>query len=96
MDETGRSRRYLTERFRRQVGVTPKTYARLLRFERTLELLRGRARDAPLGGIAATVGYYDQAHFDREFRSFAGCTPTEFLRESDPSPTVSFVQDIAG
>ena len=96
MDETGRSQRYLTERFRRQVGVTPKTYARLLRFERTLELLRGRARDAPLGGIAATVGYYDQAHFDREFRSFAGCTPTEFLRESDPSPTVSFVQDIAG
>jgi AraC-like DNA-binding protein len=75
--ELGWSRRHLSAQFREHVGVPPKTLARLLRFERAAKLLRGP--DAPdLGRLALDCGYYDQAHFNRDFRAFAGATPTEY------------------
>jgi AraC-like DNA-binding protein len=73
--ELGWSRRHLAARFRDEVGVPPKSLARLLRFRRALELL-GR-RD--LAGVAYDCGYYDQSHFNRDFREFAGATPGELL-----------------
>lgn len=77
--ELGCSRRHLAARFGEDVGMTPKAYARLLRFERAVERLRGG--DAALGRIAADCGYADQAHFSRELRAFAGATPTTLLAE---------------
>jgi AraC-like DNA-binding protein len=82
--ELGRSRRHLAASFREQVGLPPKALARLLRFERAVERLRG---GADLAELALDCGYYDQAHFNRDFRQFAGCTPTEYL--------VTSVQDIS-
>ena len=75
---TGWSRRRLAARFREQVGLTPKAAARVLRFDRAVELL---VRPAPraLASIALASGYYDQAHFNREFRRLAGCTPSAYL-----------------
>jgi AraC-like DNA-binding protein len=74
--EVGWSRRHLVNRFREQVGLPPKTVARIVRFE---ELLRGIAAGRPLADGAAACGYYDQAHMNRDFREFAGTTPTEYL-----------------
>ena len=74
--ELGRSRRHLAVRFREELGMTPKSLARLLRFERAVQRLR--AGDE-LGDLALDAGYYDQAHFNRDFRAFAGTTPTEYL-----------------
>lgn len=74
--ELGRSRRHLAVRFREELGMTPKAVARLLRFERAVQRLR--AGDE-LGDLALDAGYYDQAHFNRDFRAFAGTTPTEYL-----------------
>lgn len=74
--ELGRSRRHLAVRFREELGMTPKAVPRLLRFERALQRLR--AGDE-LGDLALDAGYYDQAHFNRDFRAFAGTTPTEYL-----------------
>jgi AraC-like DNA-binding protein len=81
------SRRHLTTRFSEQVGLAPKTLARLLRFGRAARLLgagpssheRGGAAGAPssLAEIALECGYYDQAHLNRDFREFAGLAPTE-------------------
>ncbi len=63
--------------FRNEIGLTPKAYARIRRFQATLRALRADARGAD---IAAATGYFDQAHFVREFRSFAALTPSQYLR----------------
>lgn len=90
-DEIGWSRRHLAARFRAQVGVTPKALARLLRFERAVALLAGaRAGEVELGQVALDCGYYDQAHFNRDFRAFAGVPPTVYLaRRAAPGAGIS-------
>jgi AraC-like DNA-binding protein len=77
---TGWSRRHLLSRFRTQVGLAPKAAGRVLRFQRATGLLvAGTA--GTIADVAATCGYADHAHLDREFRALAGCTPTTFLTE---------------
>jgi AraC-like DNA-binding protein len=73
VSESGYSHRYLIARFRDEIGVTPKTLARVLRFERSVDLVR-RSRTS-LTETALTAGYYDQAHFNREIRALTGCAP---------------------
>jgi AraC-like DNA-binding protein len=82
-EELGWSRRHLAARFREHIGLPPKSLARVLRFERAAERLRA---GAALADAALDSGYYDQAHFNRDFRAFAGVTPTEYR--------VASVQDI--
>jgi AraC-like DNA-binding protein len=92
--DTGWSRRRLAERFRAQAGLTPKSAARIMRFARARDLLT-RPGHRSIASIALSCGYYDQAHFNREFRALAGCTPTEYLAAqladvpgTGPGPTV--------
>jgi len=63
--------------FREQVGVRPKLYARLLRFQRTLACLQ--AGDGRLADLALELGYYDQAHMNAEFRDLGGVSPLQFV-----------------
>jgi AraC-like DNA-binding protein len=81
--ELGCSRRYLATQFREHVGLPPKATARILRFQRAVELLENGKPH--LERMALDCGYYDQAHFNRDFRTFAGSTPTEFLARIYPS-----------
>ncbi|MFD5329304.1 helix-turn-helix domain-containing protein [Streptomyces sp. NPDC127092] len=77
--ELGWSRRYFTERFRGEMGLSPKTFARVLRFEHAHEL--AAARDPlPWGDVAAVSGYADQAHLVRDWREFTGRSPTAWRR----------------
>ncbi|MGW1139118.1 helix-turn-helix domain-containing protein [Streptomyces zhihengii] len=77
--ELGWSRRHLTERFRGELGLSPKTFARVLRFEHAHEL--AAARDPlPWGDVAAVSGYADQAHLVRDWREFTGRSPTAWRR----------------
>jgi AraC-like DNA-binding protein len=80
-EELGCSRKHLASRFREQIGLTPKTAARILRFQRAVGRL---AAGVSLGRLALDCGYYDQAHFNRDFRQFAGSTPSEFLARRYP------------
>jgi AraC-like DNA-binding protein len=77
-EDLGWSRKHLIHRFRGQVGMPPKTVARLLRFHAALEQLK-RSDGTRWVEIAHSCGYYDQAHLIRDFRDFAGCAPGEFL-----------------
>lgn len=74
--DVGWSRKHLTNRFREQAGLPPKVMARVLRFQRAMDLLAG---GATLADTAFACGYYDQAHLNREFRALSGCTPTELM-----------------
>lgn len=69
---TGWSRKRLWARFRSQVGVTPKSAARLIRFDRAAHRLA--AGDGP-AVVAAETGYADQSHLNREVMGFTGLTP---------------------
>ncbi|MFC9001396.1 AraC family transcriptional regulator [Streptomyces microflavus] len=77
--ELGWSRRYLTERFRGEVGLSPKTFARVLRFEHAHDL--ATAHDPlPWADVATVAGYADQAHLVRDWREFTGRSPTVWRR----------------
>jgi len=81
----GVSERHLRRAFREALGVSPKAFAKLTRFHRAL----GTARAGAHGGwaaIAASAGYYDQAHLIAEFRTITGVTPRELLDELGASP----------
>ena len=66
--------RFIRE-FQRTVGLTPKRYARVRRFGRVLEAVE-RGQAVNWSQVAASCGYYDQAHMIHEFREFAGMNPT--------------------
>jgi AraC-like DNA-binding protein len=93
MDETGWSRRHVTERFRRQLGIPPKAYARLLRFEHATSLLSDARAGRTLAAVATEAGYYDQSHLNREFVDLAGMTPGVYAAGCALVPEVRFVQD---
>jgi AraC-like DNA-binding protein len=78
--KTGLSQKWLIELFRAQVGLTPKLYSRLRRFQTAVELISSQP-DSDLAVLANTCGYFDQAHFNREFRDFAGISPTRYLAD---------------
>lgn len=87
-EEVGWSRRHFTERFAGEVGMAPKLVSRLIRFERSGELVRS---GHTLADVAVAAGYYDQAHMSNEWRMLAGCSPSEWIREELP-----FLQDVNG
>ncbi len=81
--ELGWSRKRMVARFREQVGLPPKTVARIMRFERA----RGLAEQAVVpdwSRIAMECGYYDQSHMINEFRAVADRTPETFFQHTPP------------
>lgn len=91
--EVGWSRRHFAARCREQLGMPPKTVARILRFERVVRLL-GHDDGARLAEIAYDCGFSDQAHLNRDFRELAGTTPSEYVGSRLPDGFgVAFVQD---
>lgn len=79
VEQSGLSHRHFVSLFRRAVGLAPKTYARVLRFQRALRVARNDTASAWVA-IANDAGYSDQAHFNRDFAEFAGVTPTAYRR----------------
>ena len=67
------SRKHLADRFRTTIGVSPKTLARIMRFNHAQAMARAGGDWAD---IAAACGYADQAHLAREFHELSGSTPT--------------------
>ena len=78
-ESAGVSHRHLVAVSRAELGVAPKTYARVLRFNRAQALIAA-ARPPDWARLAVEAGYYDQAHLIREFRALAGETPARLGR----------------
>ncbi|MGA9944446.1 MAG: helix-turn-helix domain-containing protein [Candidatus Cybelea sp.] len=72
----GVSRPEFARRFRERTGLTPKRFARIVRFHNALSLLH---RSEKIAAVAAELAYYDQAHMYRDFAEFARLTPGEFV-----------------
>lgn len=83
--ETGYSHRGFIALFNRTVGLTPRLYCRVRRFQRALGLTAGKTSSSWID-IALDAGYSDQSHFNRQFREFAGMTPAEYDQLSPSSP----------
>ncbi len=66
---------HLGRTFAHHVGVTPKTFARVMRFRRAIEL----GKRQQWADVAAELGYFDQSHLIADFREFAGETPVPFF-----------------
>ena len=77
----GVSQRQLERVFRSRVGLPPKTLARLARLHRA-RLAVKLARDRQLVDIALDTGYFDQAHFTRDFRQVVGMTPARYRQRA--------------
>jgi AraC-like DNA-binding protein len=70
----GVSRQYLAREFRERIGIGPKLYSRLARFQSGLAYAGARAK-VDWARVALEMGYADQSHMIAEFRLFSGLTP---------------------
>lgn len=85
VDETGYSHRRFVAVFREAVGLPPKLYCRVLRFQDALRLIATRP-PLSLAEVALAAGYSDQPHLNREFRELAGVSPGEYRAAAPASP----------
>ncbi|NUW46115.1 helix-turn-helix domain-containing protein [Nonomuraea rhodomycinica] len=77
-DAAGVSGNHLAAQFTSHVGVTPKRVARIYRFAQLIVSVDALG-PVDWSQVALTAGYFDQAHFSKEFKDFTGHTPTEYL-----------------
>lgn len=95
--EVGVCKRHFIRLFRAEVGLTPKLFCRLLRFQRARVLAqqfatvrpdRAEPREVPSvldwADLATTCGYFDQSHLINDFEEFSGLSPTQYLRQYQP------------
>jgi AraC-like DNA-binding protein len=96
VEASGYSHRRFIELFEQSVGLTPKRYARVRRFERALRDWNARPGSAWVE-VALAAGFSDQSHFAREFLAFSGVTPEQYRRASPRGihhvAAVNFLQD---
>jgi AraC-like DNA-binding protein len=78
--EFGVSDRYIQKLFLQYIGIAPKSFFSVQRFNKSLRLVR--SADMSLTNIAYECGYYDQAHFIKDFRSYTGMAPSQLASDS--------------
>ena len=95
--EVGVSGRHFVRLFSAEIGLTPKLFCRLLRFQRARRLAANLVRVRPdrvarpeitvvhdWAELATTCGYFDQSHLINDFEEFSGLSPTHYLRQGQP------------
>ncbi|MFC0429036.1 helix-turn-helix domain-containing protein [Chryseobacterium scophthalmum] len=79
--ENNISERHLERIFKTMIGISPKKYQRIIRFEKALTLLNG-LQYSELTALAYELHYSDQSHFIKDFKQFSGITPYEFVQSN--------------
>jgi len=85
----GGSQKHLIDQFRKYIGLTPKQYQRVLRFNDVFVQMQSD-QFLSWSDIAQLCGYSDQSHFIKEFRHFSGFNPESFLKEDFPEEADNF------
>lgn len=83
VEQIGCSQRRFIQLFSDQVGLTPKLFSRVRRFQQVVQTAHGE-QAINWTKVALDCGYYDQAHFIHDFQAFAGITPSEYLARKTP------------
>jgi methylphosphotriester-DNA--protein-cysteine methyltransferase len=83
--KTGFSSRRFIELFKLHVGMTPKLFCRVRRFQSVLRRITS-GRSVSWTGVALDCGYFDQSHFIRDFQAFAGVNPTKYRTDHSRFP----------
>ncbi len=78
-EKTGYSTRYINKAFIDEMGFSPKTFCKIIQFQRALEFLNYGAPDK-MTDAAVFLGYYDQPQFIHDFSKYAGITPKKYLK----------------
>jgi len=78
----GYSQKHFIAMFRQQVGITPKSYLKIIRFQKAVGEIEQR-QEMNWTHISQDCGFYDQAHFIHDFKFFSGFTPEEYVRRKN-------------
>lgn len=99
-DEISVSQKHFERLFARYIGFRPSLFARIVRFQQAMYSAMTQPKALTLGQLALAAGYYDQAHFTKDFKHFSGITPNsffgtthQFVRITTPSRVVDLLQD---
>jgi AraC-like DNA-binding protein len=77
-EKTGYSHKHFLSLFAKYVGLPPKQFLRVIKFQHTLQSIE-QTSVPNWSQLALDCGYYDQAHFINDFRAFSGLTPNEYM-----------------
>ena len=81
-NKTGYSSKHLIHLFEKNVGVTPKTFLRIIRFQKAVQEIQQKGQ-VNFARLALDCGYFDQSHFIADFRAFSGFTPAEYQKKKN-------------
>jgi len=81
--QTGLSTKRFIQAFRDEVGLTPKVFCRIRRFQQALRRIQHRGK-VDWAAVALDAGYFDQAHFIHDFRAFSGISPSAYVARRSP------------
>ena len=77
-DKVGFSHKHFIKIFKEHVGLTPKEFLKIIRFQKAIEEV-DRGKHKSWSAVAFDCGYYDQSHFIADFKNFSGFTPNQYL-----------------
>ncbi|MEM6724005.1 MAG: helix-turn-helix transcriptional regulator, partial [Bacteroidota bacterium] len=77
-DSVSASNRYIQKVFKDQVGLSPKQFARVIRVKKASVLIQENRFKGQFSQVAAQLGYFDQSHFLKDFRSIVGLSPSAY------------------
>lgn len=80
---TGYSSRYVNKVFKENMGISPKTYCKIARFQTILNSLKWEEDEKDLLDIAISAGYYDQSHMMKDFRKYTNMTPVRYVKSME-------------
>jgi AraC-like DNA-binding protein len=89
VQSSGYSKKQFIKLFKKYIGITPKKYQRILRFNEILKKIK-EGNFISWVDISLDCGYFDQAHFIKDFKAFSGLNPTDFLDIHKTTERINF------